>query len=351
MPGYGQVRCHVSGTISDSVEIKELVICRYDEDPRNAQYIPIVTGNEFSCEIESDEVYKYKIIDIGEILEQGHTNRWGEFYAEDKATIDIMVGEDEVSVNSTGEQFRINESMKESAMEIFMPKYAELESLPDSLRDNREKILDDEYSQWMLNYHASHPSLEFLFDLHNRLSYFHLMDKQVKTMLGIYNNYNFADLYPEHSIHQKIAELSQSGLQITGGDYHDYCAFDLNMKEIKASEFILNGNPTVVIMWATWCSPCRRDALDMIPIYEKYHDLGVNFIGLAREFKSADDIRSVVEKDKHPWPTVIDIDDKFEIFKKHGVTSSGFYLIDRNGKVVTAAYDFKDIEPELNKLL
>lgn len=123
------------------------------------------------------------------------------------------------------------------------------------------------------------------------------------------------------------------------------------MREIKASELILGGNPTVVIMWATWCSTCRRDALEMIPIYEKYHDLGVNFIGLAREFKSVEDIKSVIDKDKHPWPTIIDLDDKFEIFKKHGVTSSGFYLIDRNGKVVTAAYDFKDIEPELNKLI
>lgn len=77
----------------------------------------------------------------------------------------------------------------------------------------------------------------------------------------------------------------------------------------------------------------------------------MTFLGLAREFQSPDAIRKAVEEDGYPWPTIIDLDDKFRIFESHGVTSSGIYLIDGNGTIVAAGYDFKDIQPALDKLL
>lgn len=52
----------------------------------------------------------------------------------------------------------------------------------------------------------------------------------------------------------------------------------LNGPAPKPGEF--DGKVLVVDVWATWCGPCRDAAPEMVHLYEKYHDQGVEFIGL-----------------------------------------------------------------------
>lgn len=72
---------------------------------------------------------------------------------------------------------------------------------------------------------------------------------------------------------------------------------------------------------------------------------------IAREFKTADDAKNVVETDKHPWPTLIDLNDRFGIFPKHGVTSTGLFLVGDDGKILVSSYSIDDIKKELEKRL
>lgn len=348
---FAGIGCMVNGSVSGDTEVSKLVICRYDEDPKDATIIPIISDGKFKCTIEDKEIYKYKIIDIGEVLDMGFTSRACDFFIEDGAMIDINIDGDDVSVSSTGAHQTACDFMLQEAMKQFEPRMAALENLPDSIQNIEMSKLDNDYTKWQLEYYANNPSIDFLFELNKRLSSFLFIDKEIKPMLDIYQSAYQSKIYPDHSIHSKIADLSNSGLQIIGGDYHDYNAFDVSGNVVNAHDFIEKGKPTVIIVWATWCRPCRRDALEMIPIYERYKSKGVNFLGLAHEFKSTDKLKEVIEKDKHPWPTILDLEDRLDIFRQHGTASNGIFLIDGEGKIITAAYDFKEIQNELDKLL
>ena len=48
--------------------------------------------------------------------------------------------------------------------------------------------------------------------------------------------------------------------------------------EITLSE--LQGNPVVLNLWATWCSPCREEMPAIENVYRRYKELGLTVIGL-----------------------------------------------------------------------
>jgi hypothetical protein len=48
---------------------------------------------------------------------------------------------------------------------------------------------------------------------------------------------------------------------------------------------------------------------------------------LAHEFKSTDVMRKAVERTDYPWPCLVDLDDEFGVFKKHGTVNSAWIIV------------------------
>lgn len=323
-----------------------LVIYKPGEDPKNSPYqIKLSGGKPATVEVEADWVEKYNIVDYGEILEKNSTTRFADLILEDGATIDITVDVNNISVKSTGYEFTAREAMKNEAMETFKSQTDEVEKMADGAKKKQAlKRLNEEYVNWELDYYANNPTFSLVLDVSDRLNSFNVLDTTLKPMLDIYHNKGYDKINPDHPVHTKISEAERTGYQLTGGKYHDFNALTLDGDTVKITDYLKKGRMTLVVLWATWCRPCRKEALDLIPLYKEYKDKGIDFIGIAREFKTADDIKLVLEQDKHPWPTLIDLDDRFRIFDLHGLTSSGFYLIDEEGKILKGSYYIEDIK-------
>lgn len=336
-----QVKCHVVGSVAEGTTPVELRIYREGEDPKNSSLRLVLKEGRFECDVEDAQIERWHIVDFGEIMEKGMTLRSGMFFVEDGATVTIQLNDDMFDIQSTGKEYHAWHEMEQAAEAKFMPAYEKLDENDSAAMAS----LENDYQQWTLDYYKTHPMLGFLLELSERLKGFHYNDTGLATMIDIYHR-QYTNLYTDHPVHQRIAEQEAKGYQMLGHKYSDYNVRSMDSKQVRASDYYKD-KLTLVICWASWCAPCIRDACDIIPIYNKYRNRGLNVFSLAHEFKSTDAMRKAVELHAFPWPCLVDLDDEFGVFEKHGTANSALFLIDRDGTIIAVPNSVDELKAKL----
>ncbi len=67
------------------------------------------------------------------------------------------------------------------------------------------------------------------------------------------------------------------------------------------------GKVVLVDFWATWCVPCKAGLPEVKEIYGKYHDKGLEIIGVSNDF-SADALKKFTPENGMPWVQLFDPD-------------------------------------------
>ncbi len=119
-------------------------------------------------------------------------------------------------------------------------------------------------------------------------------------------------------------------------------------KTLKFSDFA-KGKYVVIDFWASWCPDCRKDLPEVIRMYNKWHEMGVEFLGVSFD-TDKQKWTDYLAKAGVPYPQVSELKrmNQSEVAKAYGVRwIPSLYLIGPDGKVLVSTVLSYKIECEL----
>lgn len=364
LTGHGEIKCHVVGTVADGVKRQTFYVAQQgtaDDDDAKWTEIKVKDGR-FALDIEAETTEMYEIIE--DHKEGGH---FALFLVENDTVRISITPDDEgarLDVVAGGPEQEKWLEMQRMSKGLFGQEAEMIESKLDSLEDNdlldtpegRKLVqahdsLKARIDAWMKAYKADHPMLYGLLYLEVGMLYAYDDINEARPYLDEYHQL-YEHLFPKHPAHRRIA-LKELGLQLQPGQpyFNDYEAATADGEKVSVGS-LYRGRVTLIIMWASWCNSCRGHAKLLIPLYEKYHDAGLNVVAIAREW-NMNSFRLAMERDKYPWPSLVDYQDRFGVWEKHAKKngSGKFLLIDRDGTILSTSFDAQELEPIIKKAL
>ena len=364
MTGHGKIKCHVVGTVVDGVKRQTFYVAQQgtaDDDDAKWTEIKVKDGR-FALDIEAETTEMYEIIEdhregghFALFLVENDTVHITITPDEDGARLDVVAGGPEQE--KWLKMQRMSKALFGQEAEMIESKLASLEDY--DLLDTPEghKLVQAHDSllaridAWMKAYKADHPMLYGLLYLEVGMLYAYDDINEARPYLDEYHQL-YEHLFQKHPAHRRIA-LKELGLQLQSGQpyFNDYEAATADGEKVSVGS-LYRGRVTLIIMWASWCNSCRGHAKLLIPLYEKYRDAGLTVVAIAREW-NMNSFRLAMERDKYPWPSLVDYQDRFGVWEKHAKKngSGKFLLIDRDGTILSTSFDAQELEPIIKKAL
>ncbi len=114
------------------------------------------------------------------------------------------------------------------------------------------------------------------------------------------------------------------------------------------------GKYTIIDFWASWCKPCRMENPNVVAVYNKYHDKGLNIISVSLDKAEMKDkwIQAIAD-DKMDWYHVSNLQFwQDPIAGQYGVRAiPATFLLDENGIIIDKDLRGPALEAKIASLL
>ena len=113
----------------------------------------------------------------------------------------------------------------------------------------------------------------------------------------------------------------------------------------------LRGKYVLIDFWAAWCGPCRREAPNLVRIYNKYKEKGFEIYGVSLD-RDKNSWLGAIESDNLDWVHVSDLkywqSDVVGLYGFSGIPYT--VLIDREGKIIAKGLRGEQLENKLAEI-
>jgi len=130
----------------------------------------------------------------------------------------------------------------------------------------------------------------------------------------------------------------------------DFSLPQLNGQSLQLSTY--RGKVVLLDFWATWCTPCREEIPHLVELQNKYHDQGLQIIGVSMD-DSPDPVREFYQRFQMNYPVVMGNAEIGELYG--GVLGLPIaFVIGRDGRISVkhiGAADVSVLEQDIKALL
>ncbi len=130
----------------------------------------------------------------------------------------------------------------------------------------------------------------------------------------------------------------------------EFTAPGINGEQLALKDML--GKVTLVDFWAAWCKPCRMENPNVVAVYKKYHDKGLNIVGVSLDRK-AEDWKQAIADDGLTWNHVSHVqyfnDPIARMYNVDAIPAA--FLLDENGVIVAKNLRGDDLEAKVAELL
>lgn len=150
---------------------------------------------------------------------------------------------------------------------------------------------------------------------------------------------------------QKLIREQQKATQI-GGTAPNFSANTPEGKTLALND--IKGKLTLIDFWASWCGPCRRENPNVVKVYNKYHDKGLEIISVSLDRNGQKDrwIKAIND-DKMTWHHISNLqywqDPIAKIYNVRSIPAT--FLLDAEGKIVAKNLRGSALEDKVAELL
>ena len=119
-------------------------------------------------------------------------------------------------------------------------------------------------------------------------------------------------------------------VDVTTDVYSDFQITTLDGRELRLSD--LRGSIVMVDFWSSWCPPCRAEASVLAEAYERWSELGVEFVGVSI-WDNEEDVANFVNRHNITYPNGIDKDGSIAVeFGVKGIPEK--FFVNPQGEIV-----------------